>query len=251
VVDAVPDGLHVVERPGDRSEPRVVVVHGAMDRSSSFGRVARRLEEVPLVLYDRRGYGRSRRLAPGDLPRQVDDLLAVIGDRPAVVFGHSVGGVVALVAAARRPDLVAALLVYEPPTPWVPWWPRSDRPPPPDPADHAEAFMRGAVGDRIWERLGAGIRADRRAEGLALRADLAAMEVASSPFDPSAVRAPTLVAAGETTSWWHRRAAEELADHLPDARFVELPATGHGGHLATPSAVADLVREARSSALDA
>ena len=108
----------VTARPG---AARVVVVHGAMDRSTSFGRVARHLDDLEVVRYDRRGYGRSIEVGPGDLDDDVADLLTVLDGRPSVVFGHSIGGVVAVVAAARRPDLVRSVLAYEAPAPWAPW----------------------------------------------------------------------------------------------------------------------------------
>lgn len=258
------DDLHVIRQAGDGALPGVVVVHGGMDRSSSFGRVARQLPEVPLVRYDRRGYGRSTGLGVGSLDQHVDDLLAVLGDEPMAVFGHSVGGVVALVAAVRRPDLIPAVLVYEAPTPWVPWWPV-----PRDPtsnaasddldeagaagdvgdaagaADEAERFMRRMVGDRIWERLPSRTRADRRAEGLALRADLAAMAPGRLAFDPTSVTVPVLCATGTDTSWWHRRGVEELASALPRGELAMVEGATHGVHLSHPGETAALVRRLR------
>ena len=43
----------------------------------------------------------------------VDDVLAVLGDEPAVIAGCSMGGYVAQGIAARRPDLVAALALVD------------------------------------------------------------------------------------------------------------------------------------------
>ncbi len=250
VVDQSPSGLHVTERPGDGEAPAVVIVHGGMDRQSSFGRVARGLPEVPLVLYDRRGYARSGGAGVGDLDRQVDDLLTVIAGRPVAVFGHSLGAVIALAAAARDAESIRGLLLYEPPTPWASWWPRPSVARPEDPADHAEQFMRSMVGERIWARLPAATRAQRRAEGPALRADLAAVEVADAPHDASQVPVPALVVAGAETTWWHRRAAEETAALLPAGRFEVLAEANHAAHLGRPAAVAELVRRVRAMAAE-
>ncbi len=87
-----------------RLSPIVVLVHGSLDRSTSFVRVVRRLSDLHTVVYDRRGYHRSRRVLPLNttLDGHVDDLLEVIGGRAAVVIGHSYGGDVALGAALRH-----------------------------------------------------------------------------------------------------------------------------------------------------
>lgn len=223
--------------------PRVVVVHGAMDRSTSFGRVARQLDDLEVVRYDRRGYGRSIDLGPGDLDDDVADLVEVLDGRPSVVFGHSIGGVVALVAAVRRPDLIRSVLAYEAPAPWAPWWPARPGDGAADPADEAEAFMRRAIGDHLWGRLGSRTRAARRAEGPALQADMASLEGAE-PFDPASVAIPVVVGSGSETSWWHARAARELAEALPHAVHRVVAGAGHGAHLTHPAATAALIREA-------
>ena len=106
----------------------IALVHGSMDRSAGLLKLSRRLDDDHRVLrYDRRGYGRSApHPGPFGMDGQVDDLVALLDERPAVVFGHSYGGNVALAVAARRPDLVRAVGVYESPLSWLDWWPRHD-----------------------------------------------------------------------------------------------------------------------------
>jgi pimeloyl-ACP methyl ester carboxylesterase len=197
------------------------------------------------VRYDRRGYGRSRSLGTGDLAAHVDDLLAVLAGRPATVVGHSMGGFVALAAAARDPELVRSLLVYEAPAPWASWWPSpvSSGGDALAAEDEAEAFMRRAIGDRYWERLPARTREERRAEGPALQADLASLR-GTPAYDPAVVEVPTIVACGSETTWWHRRAADELAAALPHAELSVVAGAQHGAHLSHPSAFARLVERA-------
>lgn len=243
---AIPPGLSVDVRPPatpSAAAPTVVVVHGAMDRAASFGRMARHLDDLEVVRYDRRGYGRSAAVGIGTLADHVDDLLAVVGDRAVTVFGHSIGGVVALVAAQRAPERVTSVLAYEAPTPWLDWWPGAPRVAPEDPAEEAEAFMRRAIGDRYWARLGARTRAERRAEGPALVADLDSLE-GPAPFDPAAVSVPVLAACGSETTWWHERAARWLGDEVPDGQLVVVDGATHGVHLSHPTAAAHLVRRA-------
>ena len=119
-------GLHVVER-GPDDTPMVALVHGSMDRASGMWGVVRRLQtDFHVVVYDRRGYARSRSVGgPFDHETQVADLAAVLAGRPATVFGHSNGGNIALAAAQRHPDLVQAVGAYGPPMAWEPWWPVS------------------------------------------------------------------------------------------------------------------------------
>jgi pimeloyl-ACP methyl ester carboxylesterase len=239
---AAPPDLHVLDPESPDDAPTVVLVHGAMDRSASFGRMARHLDDLHVVRYDRRGYGRSAEAPLGDLDAHVDDLLGVIGERHVAVFGHSIGGVIALVAAARRPDRIRSLVAFEAPSPWASWWPTGE-PPASDPADEAEAFMRRAIGDRFWSRLPARTRADRRAEGQALRADIASISGAA-PFDPADVSVPVVVGRGSDTTWWHERAAGELDAALRASELVVVAGSSHGVHLSHPTAAASLVRRA-------
>lgn len=228
----------------DGEPPPVVLVHGAMDRAASFGRLARRLAPREVVRYDRRGYARSRPLGVGTLADHVADLRAVIGERPAVVVGHSAGGVVAAALAAAPGSPVIGLAVYEAPMPWCDWWPRPAGAEPhaaAGPEEAAEAFMRRMVGDRVWQRLPPATRAERRAEGLALRADLAMVRTAAPPVAFDAIAVPVLSIAGSESSWRQRRSAEQLVSEVPDGRLVVLDGAGHGGHLTHPGALADAI----------
>ncbi|HYD10835.1 MAG TPA: alpha/beta hydrolase, partial [Acidimicrobiales bacterium] len=141
----------------------VVLVHGSMDRSGSWVRVVRELRgsDRRVVRYDRRGYGRSRALGGGTMAQHVEDLFAVIGDRPCVVAGHSYGAAVALCGAERAPTLVRGVVSFEGPMSWRPWWPgrsaggravqqvRDGA----AMADAAERFLRRMIGDAKWESL--------------------------------------------------------------------------------------------------
>ena len=120
------DRLDIVEHRADRSDaPLIVLVHGVFDSRVSFERVVDELvPDHSVVTYDRRGWAQSRDATPAaSLDDHASDLLSAIGERPATVVGHSYGGAVALLAAVRRPDLVAALGLFEPSMQWTPWWP--------------------------------------------------------------------------------------------------------------------------------
>lgn len=232
--------------------PTVVLVHGTMDRSTSFGRVVRVLDDLHVVRYDRRGYGRSQALGPPhDFGQQVDDLLDVIDTAdagPVIVGGHSYGGTIALAAAARAPERVAGLVVYECPMPWMPWWPArsagaSAVADAADPADAAEAFMRRMLGDERWRRLPPSTRRDRRAEGETLVAEMAHLRPPNPPpFELADIRPPVLAANGTEGVAHHARSVRAVAAGVVDGRHVELQGAGHGVHLTHPADFAALVR---------
>lgn len=104
--------LHVVEV--GQGEP-IVFVHGSFDCAEETFPDQRELaDRYRVVLVDRRGYGDSPPAVRFDFDTQVGDLIAVLGSGAHLV-GHSYGGVLCLLAAARRPDLVWSLTVIEPP----------------------------------------------------------------------------------------------------------------------------------------
>lgn len=228
---------------------QLVLVHGAMDRHNSFRRVARRLDQAA-VLYDRRGYGKSVRAVPPahDIERHVADLLEIVGQRPSVVVGHSVGGLIALTAAAHFPEHIESVAAFEPPTGWKPWWPDdlcvlSGE----SPQDTVERFFRQMVGDHSWEQLRASIRAELLLEGPALQVDLEAGRHAA-PFHFSDIDVPTLLGHGSRSGQHHIRATEELTDEIPGAILSIVEGAYHGAHRSHPDAFAAFVDQALSLA---
>ena len=227
----------------------MILVHGSMDRASSFTRLMARLRDWSIVAYDRRGYAGSAAMGPPvSFAEQVAAMLEVLDDgpapRPAVAFGHSFGGDVVLAAAAQCPDVIPAAVVWEPPQPWLPWWPEAgagratgaDL----EPDERAEWFMRRMIGDRVWERLPSATRTQRRAEGHTLDAEISSL-TRTPPFDPAAVSIPVIVGRGGRSSPSQRRAAGELASALPHATLVDIAEAGHGAHLSHPAEVAGLL----------
>ncbi|GGV96830.1 hypothetical protein GCM10015535_66990 [Streptomyces gelaticus] len=74
-----------------------------------------------LLLMDRRGYGDSPDTARSDFDVDAEDVVEVLGDGAcamrlggAHLVGHGNGAVAALIAAARRPDLVRSLALIQP-----------------------------------------------------------------------------------------------------------------------------------------
>jgi pimeloyl-ACP methyl ester carboxylesterase len=107
-----PDGVSVTVWGAG---PPAVLVHGSFGWGEETWHAQRPLAtDYELRLVDRRGYGASRPGGRADFDSDADDVAGLL-DEPAHLLGHSYGGVVALLAAARRPDTVRSLTVIEPP----------------------------------------------------------------------------------------------------------------------------------------
>jgi pimeloyl-ACP methyl ester carboxylesterase len=242
------------EEAGDPDAPLIVLVHGSMDRSAGLLKLSRRLDDRFRVLrYDRRGYGRSAaHPGPFVMDGQVADLAAVLDGRPAVLFGHSYGGNVALALADRRPDLARAVGVYEAPLPWVEWWPDSTAGSQARhegvPADEAaERFMRRMIGDERWERLPARTRAARRAEGVAMIDELVDIDE-HVPWDAARITVPAVAMRGGEARPHHGRSSDHLGTVLADCPVVTVEGARHFGPNTHPDAVAAVLTELVSRA---
>ncbi len=246
-----PSGLARMVRPGVPGAGTVVCVHGSLDRSGSFARLARRIDGPSIIAYDRRAYQGSRSLpARPELDVHVDDLLEIVagvaGDGPVKVVGHSFGGVVALAAALRAPDGIDFLVLYEPPMPWLSDEPNPFRGTPPTgpPAAEVEAFFRRMVSDEAWDRLSEHDRAERIADGEALVADLTIIRMAT-PFSFDQLRGlavPLTIGIGsKSLSSPSVKVAREVVDLVPSGRIDIIEGAGHGAHLSHPGRLAELV----------
>ena len=241
--------------PQDAPPPVVVMVHGTMDRSISFARAARRLPDLRVVTYDRRGYGRSAASAVEgtSFATLVDDLVDVIAGRRVVVVGHSFGGDVALAGALTHPELVRAVGAYEPPMPWVESWPRGGaamdikRRGLDDPAEVAEQFIRNVAGDGVWEGLPERTKVQRQTEGAAVLADVTAMTSGTPPFGlgdlEELVRSgmPVLLASGSRSKPHQQEGTAQLAARI-GAPVCVIDDARHGGHSSHPDRFAEWVR---------
>lgn len=240
----------------------IVALHGLMSCAASWEPRAAALTPHGRVLApDARGHGRSGRPAgtdaaawsPDRLARDVVELLERTG--PAALVGHSMGGLSALLAALRRPDLVTAVVAEDPPPDLTGS--------PPGLLDEMRAWFTAVAGPypsraaleavlgRPRPEVGShmGRCAVRRPDGWWLACDVAdacavaAHWVRRSLLDElSAVRVPLLVIeAGESVAPPGQLAL--LASRVPGARHRRLPGTGHLVHDADPAGWAAAVNE--------
>jgi pimeloyl-ACP methyl ester carboxylesterase len=113
-------GLRLRVASGPAAGPPLVLLHGVVRRWQDF---------VPLLpalawrwqvqALDFRGHGGSARAAGrylvADYARDVAEFLTAHVREPAVIYGHSLGALVAAAVAARAPDAVRGVVLEDPP----------------------------------------------------------------------------------------------------------------------------------------
>jgi pimeloyl-ACP methyl ester carboxylesterase len=235
---------------------------GVTDRRSWYAVADELAGTADLIAYDRRGFGAS---PPGELDySHLDDLVAVI-DRlatgPVVVVGNSMGGALALDLALTEPERVAALLLLSPAVSGAP-----------EPAELDAATL--VLADRIdrawtdgdkaelvrlesWMWLDGPTGAEGRVTGPTRRlGEEMNRQLLSYDADEGAggsgldawarldeIAVPAIVGCGELDAPFILERSRQLAERLPQGRFVLLPDTAHLPGLEQPEAVAKLVSE--------
>jgi pimeloyl-ACP methyl ester carboxylesterase len=251
------------ERAG--SGPPIVFVHGAiLDHSQWDEQVDALSEAYTTVAYDVRGHGRSGGSARGRYSMELfaDDLAALLEEldleRPVLV-GHSTGGCIAQVYAARNPESIAGLVLsstFGPPhLTRGEWLQRSvllratiapvrlvgyER------VEKAmvwltERFQRGAGGD--YEK----VQRLREAGPTMTTAEFAKVIRAVAAFhrsgvDLAAITTPTLVLYGEHEPPFVRRHARRFQTAIPEVTVREVPGAGHASNLDAPRWYDDALR---------
>lgn len=250
----VSDGTSIAVRGFGGTGRTILLLHGLMGRASTWWRPARWLADHGRVIgVDARGHGDSPARGPWRTERFVADLVEVIenlGLGPAVVIGHSMGGLHGWELAALRADLVSALVVEDMapdhrgrnPDAWTSWFaamPATF----PSVAAVREAFgwPRPSVGDYLAECVREGPDGYRLLTDPAEAARIAAEWGERSFWDSvRRVRCPTLLLQAEESPVAGHQMAE-MAAAMPDAGHVLVPGTGHLLHDDAPERYRELV----------
>lgn len=235
---------------------RLVLVHGSvLGGRGTWGAQRPLADRFDLVVLDRPGFPPNPPVDRIDFEPDaawVAELLRP-GDH---VVGHSYGGVISLLAAAARPEVLGSLTVIEPPATRVALdvpavaafaeggaglWAHG-------PTDDPEAFLRAfleAVGSEFDPPSPLPPELERAARGLAgergpWEAEIPLDALAAAPF-------PKLVVSGA-----HNPAFDAICDRLEaelDAERLVLPGYGHTAqrHPAFNDALADFVERAAAS----
>jgi pimeloyl-ACP methyl ester carboxylesterase len=252
------DGTQIALEAVGEGRP-VVLIGGAFnDRTAMTGLAHVLSPYYEAVTYDRRGRGDS-----GDesrdysVDREMEDLRAVIDHVGGTVslFGHSSGAVLALEAASRRLP-VGQVAAYE--TPFIP---EGSRPrPAPDVAARLVGLVKAGDSDGATalfqtEMIGLPVEMVEGMRHSDMWGYLTRL-AHSLPYDyalfepgcpiPSGrlakIGVPTLAIAGSKTFPWLAAATEQVAQVVPDARFLSLEGQDHGV-LQQPEALLPCLRE--------
>jgi class 3 adenylate cyclase len=199
------------------------------ERLASFSR---------LIMFDRRGSGLSDPVSgTPTLEEQMDDVVSVMdaaGSERAAVFAWLEGGAMAALFAATHPERTRALVLYEAMA-RMSWAPEYDWPPR---REEREAALHAPWGDgsRILALAPSAAQNPRlvewfgRLERLAASPGTAAkLMMMNAEVDVravlSSIAVPTLVLHRAGERFIDIRHSRYLAEHIPGARYVELPGT--------------------------
>ncbi|HWH54302.1 MAG TPA: adenylate/guanylate cyclase domain-containing protein [Gaiellaceae bacterium] len=204
-----------------------------LDRLGAFAR---------LIRFDKRGTGLSdRTVGLPDLETRMDDVRAVMdaaASDTAALFGYSEGGPMSMLFAAAYPQRVRALVLYgtyakrthpDDEYPWCETWEERER--------YAEAVERewGVEADMSRMAPGADESVRRwwmaRARASASPAAARALVLMNSQIDVrdvlASIQAKTLVLHRREDPDARLEEGRYVAEHIPGARFVELPGETH------------------------
>jgi pimeloyl-ACP methyl ester carboxylesterase len=241
-----------------RGEP-VVLVHGLADDHRAWRRVVAPLMLTRrVVLYDLRGHGNSPLGdADGSLAQLGTDLIDVLDDagiERATIAGFSLGGTIAMRAAIDAPDRVSALALigtssrvnsaargwYEERAALV---------------ENGDPELRATLDkdtEDVYrnrpEEIEAGLRIRRESTtdpaGFA-NACLAMASLNEGPLDPelSAIKAPTVIVAGDADQHCPPRASQIIAEQIDGSTMRVLEDTGHPLPVERPDEVAAAIKE--------
>ncbi|TJZ90937.1 3-oxoadipate enol-lactonase [Paracoccus gahaiensis] len=201
-----------------------------------------------ILRYDKQGHGLSDLGDGRSIADHAEDAIALIDEvgGPVVVAGLSIGGLIAQAVAARRPDLVRALVLSNTAarlgTPDS-WQARIDAVRAGGPESIAEAVMARwftpAFRDKPQVALWRLMLSRTPAEGYV--AACRALAEADQTAAPAALRLPALVIAGAEDGASPPDLVRATADLIPGAAFHLIPGTGHLPCVETPAAMAALL----------
>jgi class 3 adenylate cyclase len=214
-----------------------------------------------LILFDKRGTGLSDRVSETALPtleQRMDDVRAVMdaaGSERAALLGVSEGGPMSALFAATYPERTAALIMYGSYARWIrepdyPWAPTRETHAQTARAfeEHwgeplgADLFAPSMAGDERFQESWAEFQRAGASPSAAIALLRMNIEIDVRPILP-AIRVPTLILHREGDKVIDVGCGRYLAEHIPDARLVELPGADHLYFVGDVDSVVDEAQE--------
>ncbi len=277
MADLTDAGIHYVDYGGAAGGPAFVLVHGLGGSHLNWDLLAPKLTPVgPVFALDLPGFGLSD---PTGRPATVRSNVRVLGQvishlssEPVVLVGNSMGGLVSVLLAARRPELVRGLVLVDPALPAPMRVLGSPRDlgnlmtyALPGVGERRRRARRHRIGARaaLSETLALGgvdestlprALIERNVAIVARQSDVAGMDRAYLSASRSlawalarvrryhaamsSVVAPVLLIHGERDQLIPVGAARATARHHPGWRYIEVPGGGHAPQMQVPDTVA-------------
>lgn len=246
-----PWGVMNYQIHGKADGPAVVFANSLGTDLHVWDEVVALLPEMRTIRYDKPGHGLSDlRPAPGirDFAEDAAALIETVAKGPVVFVGLSIGGMIAQALAARRPDLVRALVLSNtaPKMGTAESWTAR--------IDAVRKAGTASIADAVMERWFAPVFHSKPElalwRNMLARSDdagyIAACEVlATTDLSEStaSLRLPVMVIAGEQDGASPPDLVSNLARSIRGAELHVLPDVGHLPPVEAPEAMARLLRQ--------
>lgn len=99
---------------GEAGAARIVCLHGVTSHGRHFANLVEALSGFHVLAPDLLGHGSSTYEPPWGIASHLEAIVETVGTEQSIVIGHSFGGRLGLELAARRPELVARLVLLDP-----------------------------------------------------------------------------------------------------------------------------------------
>lgn len=238
--------VHIAYRVFGEGPRDIVLVPGAISHVELFWEfppnehLLRRLMSFSrVIVFDKRGQGLSDRVAEQTLDERIGDVRAVMdaaGSQRATICGWSEGGAMSLMFAATYPERTSALVL-------IGAFASMQAPPWAVPAEQFGQFLDildrrwgegvlvaltapSRIDDEAFVHWWAGLERAVASPGAVMALMRANYEIDTRSILP-AIDVPTLVFHRERDALVPVEAGRYLAEHIPGARYVELPGEDH------------------------
>ncbi len=247
------NGINIHYTRTGAGRPPVILLHGLTANGACWAALAQSLEaDYDVIMPDARGHGGSSVPDSGyryeEHARDVVGLIEALRLAPAVLIGHSMGGMTAAVVASRNPGLLRGLILADP-TFLSPKVQREIRDS--DVADQHRRYLSMSLEQVMAEARSRhperSLDTIQRIARARLQTSLAAFDVLTPPNPDyrqvvSAIEVPGLLVLGGPAGVVSPEVAADLQRLNPRLQVEQIPEAGHGLHYDQPGRFAVVVK---------